>query len=393
MSQEKTNTGEIARQHDLDALTGLRFFAALAVFAAHFCAYELWVAHRSPAISSIRDGFTVSVYVFFILSGFILTIAYERMESSAPDWNARKKFWIARFARMYPVYLLAFVWFAPFILRHRFLTESTGLATRKAIASGLASVFLVQSWISDRFAVSWNGPAWTLSIETGFYLVFPWLLRGIVRLGTAGLLTLGAVMCLVAGWADSIPPILDNHYRNPITMLPVFVLGIVAARLYLRWHSLPQARFATLLPIPAVLYITVTNAQWLPSGVLPKTAMFLSIVSLIYGLASRGWPSRLLGSPIMMLLGEASYSFYLLQLAVYYSVLWVWLRFPSRDILTATPAEAPQRHWWGFFLLLVINQAVALLAFIYIERPLRITLRNRLGTLFVKKPLPRPAVM
>ncbi|WP_047489772.1 acyltransferase [Terriglobus sp. TAA 43] len=393
MSQEKTNTGEIARQHDLDALTGLRFFAALSVFAAHFFVYELWFAHPSPAISSIRNGFTDSVYVFFVLSGFILTIAYERMESSAPDWDARKKFWIARFARMYPVYLLAFAWFAPFILHHRFLTEPTGLATRKAVGSGLASVFLVQSWISDRFAVSWNGPAWTLSIETGFYLMFPWLLRGIVRLGTAGLVALGAVMCLLAGWAYGLPPILDNHARNPVTMLPVFVLGIIAARLYLRWHSLPQARFAILLPIPAVLYLTVANAQWLPSGVLPNTAKFLSIVCLIYGLASRGWPSRLLSRPIMVLLGEASYSFYLLQLAVYYSVLWVWLRFSSRDLLTVTPGEAPQQHWWGFLLLLAINQAVALLAFIYIERPLRITLRNRLGIRFVKKPLPRPAVM
>lgn len=395
MSQEKANTGEISRQHDLDALTGLRFFAALAVFAAHFFTYELWVPHPIQALSSIRNGFTLSVYVFFILSGFILTIAYERMESYEPDWNARKKFWIARFARMYPVYLLAFVWFAPFILHHRFLTEPTGMATRKSLASGLTAVFLVQSWISDRFAVSWNGPAWTLSMETGFYLVFPWLLRGFSRLGTAALVLFATAMCLLSGWILGEPSLLANHLRNPIAGMPVFVLGILAARLYQRWHLLPQARIAMVFPIPAVLYIVATMAQWIPySGILPCTLLILSMVCLIYGLASQAWPSRWLSRPTMMLLGEASYSFYVLQFPVYFTVLWIWLRFSARDLLTITTAAGLlQQHWWGFIMLLLINQTVALLAFLYIERPLRVALRKRLGARFVKEPLPKPAVL
>lgn len=398
MSQEKPNTGEIARQHDLDALTGLRFFAALAVFAAHFFTFELWVSHpNQPLIQhlmSLRNGFTVAVYLFFVLSGFILTIAYERMESQAVDWNARKKFWIARFARMYPVYLLAFVWFAPFILHHRFISEPTGVALHKSAASGFAALFLVQSWISDRFAVSWNGPAWTLSMETGFYLMFPWLLRGLVRLGTGSLIALTAVLCLIAGWIFCDPIVILNHLHNPVTGLPVFALGILAARLYQRWHLLPQARLAKFLPIPAALYIVMMLARWIPThGLLPGTMMILSMVCLIYGLASQGWPSRWLSRPVMMLLGEASYSFYVLQFPVYYTVLWIWLRFSSRDLLTTTAAEAPQQHWWGFVMLLLINQAVALLAFLYIERPLRVTLRQRLGVRFTNKALPKPAVL
>lgn len=394
MSQEKVNTGEIARQHDLDALTGLRFFAALAVFAAHFFTYELWVSHSSLALSSIRNGFTLSVFVFFVLSGFILTIAYERMESYAVDWNARKKFWIARFARMYPVYLLAFLWFAPFILHHRFLNDPTGLAVRKSAASGLAAIFLVQSWISDRFAVSWNGPAWTLSMETGFYLAFPWLLRGVARLGTVALVLSATVLCLLSGWLLCEPNLLANHLRNPIAGLPVFVLGILAARLYQRWHSLPQARIALAFPVPAVLYILAMTAEWIPSrGILPNTLLILCMVCLIYGLASQAWPSRLLSRPTMMLLGEASYSFYVLQFPVYFTVLWVWLRCPAGDLLTVTIADGvPQRHWWGFVMLLLINQTVALLAFLYIERPLRVSLRKRLGAYFVKEPLEKPAV-
>ena len=234
MSQDKAPTGEITRQHNLDALTGLRFFAALAVFAAHFLTYEFWVAHPSHSLSSARNGFTLAVYVFFVLSGFILTIAYERMESRAVDWNARKKFWIARFARMYPVYLLALLWFAPVILHHRFAIEPTGVAARKSAASAVAALFLVQSWISDRFGVSWNGPAWTLSMETGFYLMFPWLLRGFVRLGTASLVVSGALLCLLAGWLNTGPAVLENHLHSPLAGLPVFALGIIAAQL--GWH-------------------------------------------------------------------------------------------------------------------------------------------------------------
>ena len=394
MNRQPSQTGEIARQHNLDALTGLRFFAAFAVFAAHFFLIEDWLGGLHPSLSHLRNSLVITVYVFFVLSGFILTIAYQRLETGTPDWKERKKFWIARFARMYPVYLISLLWFAPFILTHRYATESTTLATQKTLTSWFAAMFMVQSWISNRFGVAWNGPTWTLSVEAGFYLLFPWLLRGIIRLGTSSLILTGIALTLAGGWALNEPAILGNHTRSPLTLLPIFALGIVCACLYQKCHHLPTARMAGALPILAIILLLAVIYEAIPDT--PKygnTVMLAAICALIYGLASQGWPAKFLARPTMMLLGEASYSFYLLQFPIYYTVLWIWLRFPVIDLITLSERQlTPQAHPWGFLLLFAANQGAALLAFLYVERPLRVYLRKRLGAWLIHEELPKPAV-
>ena len=91
----------------LHALTTLRFFAALHVVLFHMRVIGIlpggpWWFHNFASI-----GF-VGVNFFFVLSGFILVYTYD-----GPDLNVRK-FWWARFARIYPAYILSLVVAAPF---------------------------------------------------------------------------------------------------------------------------------------------------------------------------------------------------------------------------------------------------------------------------------------
>lgn len=62
--------------------------------------FSLW----GPLESVISVGY-IGVSFFFVLSGFILTYAgeYERGRGSPA------KFWVARFARIYPVYLVSLI--------------------------------------------------------------------------------------------------------------------------------------------------------------------------------------------------------------------------------------------------------------------------------------------
>ena len=76
----------------LDSLTILRGPAALFVFFYH----TRW-AHVVPSASV---GY-VGVALFFVLSGFVLTWSYKPADGA-------KKFYLRRFARVYPLHLFFF---------------------------------------------------------------------------------------------------------------------------------------------------------------------------------------------------------------------------------------------------------------------------------------------
>ena len=78
----------------LDALTGLRALAALAVFAQHFMRIMEIKVNLGPI-----GGIAVSF--FFVLSGFILVYVYKgRLTSSTTP-----KFYFTRFARIWPLHI------------------------------------------------------------------------------------------------------------------------------------------------------------------------------------------------------------------------------------------------------------------------------------------------
>ena len=78
----------------LDALTGLRALAALAVFAQHFMSIMDIKVKLGPI-----GGIAVSF--FFVLSGFILVYVYKgRLTGSTTP-----KFYFTRFARIWPLHI------------------------------------------------------------------------------------------------------------------------------------------------------------------------------------------------------------------------------------------------------------------------------------------------
>src|SRR5713101_642898 len=86
----------------IKALTSLRFFAAVHVILFHMTmnrigTYPLLV--RNFLLAS-----PIGVVFFFVLSGFILTYNYVRKDKPVTD---SRSFWRARFARIYPVYVLS----------------------------------------------------------------------------------------------------------------------------------------------------------------------------------------------------------------------------------------------------------------------------------------------
>ena len=113
----------------------------------------------------IDNGF-VFVGFFFLMSGYILSYNY----ADRPELNKRE-FWVARFSRLYPVYLLALA------ISFQMLREEWGARSHAEFWQGvLLTPLLMQGWLPN-LATFWNTVAWTLSCEIMLYAAFPYLIR------------------------------------------------------------------------------------------------------------------------------------------------------------------------------------------------------------------------
>ena len=349
------------RPRTIAALTSIRFFAALYVALYHFVnPHTLW----GPLTAFFSAGY-VGVSFFFVLSGFILT--YSHAEEYVLGKGRAVSFLVARAARVYPLYLLS-VLAAAYVMRDQF-------HQRVHLLAYLADLLMVQSW-STRMVSFFNVPGWSLSSEAFFYLCFPfvllplrpWSRRG-WALTMAGLWLLALALplaCLwlypAAAWSDVAgqrAPGSDFVFavrRLPLLALPQFLAGVSLGWFYLRYGI--SRRASTLLTWLAVLLLCLTLAlsNHLPLVLLHNGLLLPAFSMLILGLCRPNVLSRLLESPALVLLGEASYALYL-----FHYLLNTWLRYQF------AVGETVLNSLWK--LLLVIPASVLL--HLAIERPCR----------------------
>jgi peptidoglycan/LPS O-acetylase OafA/YrhL len=373
----------------LKALTGVRFLAALHVVAFHYAPREgapEWL-HR------FLEGGPSSVTLFFILSGFIL--AYSYLGAEATVRVEPRAFWAARFARVYPVYLLGLVLMTPPLVD--FLARAAGGLTQEVLwklsSTGAAVFTLTQAW-APPVACVWNCPGWSLSVEAFFYLLFPLLCVPVVRAGQRRLWATAAAMLgvtaiasalwlLVAQWmAGSPAPLfgpdtwLEVAAYNPLLRLPQFLLGVVLGRLFSQRVSegrgLGPAASAQ-AAVAAVACLGIFVAPWSGAALAFKElALMPAFALLIWGLADGRSPlARVLEQPWAVRLGEASYALYILH-----SPMGFYVRLLDHRLGPGLAASSPRAF---FAVYVALSILVSLGVFFWLEEPARRWLRARLS--------------
>jgi peptidoglycan/LPS O-acetylase OafA/YrhL len=365
-NQPPASNGRPVKQ--LNALTSLRFFAALLVMG-----YHLPLAPDLPLgiYGFLRQGY-VGVSLFYVLSGFILCYNYFPSFQNSLKSRFLKKFWVARFARVYPMYLLTFV--LSLVIKNSFQQVSPGLA--------LLHVFALQSYLPDKTLVinAFNGPAWSVSVEFFFYLLFPFLLFWAVRHLKTPVQILGAAaLCwfLQLGletFCSNLTPDTQEYlfYWFGPGRLCEFLIGILVGKLFLSWQGRPikpvnfwVAVFLTLLGIAIVagiMFLPRNEFQIYRYGTIYAPAF----ACLIYFLARYNtWFSRIMSRPALVLLGEASYSFYLLHDLV--------IRAMTNQYNFVPPGLAA---YLLFGAILIVTALLSLMGFRWYETPTRRWLRG-----------------
>lgn len=180
------------RDAHLVALTGLRLFAALWVVLFH---YRVTIADWIPGgelVEPILNVGFLGVDLFFALSGFILSHRY--LDRLGPSFRRREiaDFLRLRLARIYPVHLFMILVVGATTLLLAQVGEQKGLPATLGARSLAENLMLVHAWLNQ--ALSWNLPAWSISLEWLAYLTFPVLALVFFRLQTRPAGVIAALM-------------------------------------------------------------------------------------------------------------------------------------------------------------------------------------------------------
>ncbi|WP_328379071.1 acyltransferase [Streptomyces sp. NBC_00440] len=301
----------------LPSLTGLRFIAAALVFFFH--ASLIFISMNPFADEDVADGFRwlfskagwMGVSFFFVLSGFVLTW-------SAKPHDTITGFLRRRLLKIFPNHVATWV-------MAMFLFGGTAIP----LGVWLPNILLVHSWNPDPTVhMGLNAPAWSLCSELLFYLLFPFLIRPVLRIRErflwvwAGGMTGGmlAVQLVTDFLAPSSPDAPGTDvtvwqfwfgYNFPPVRMFEFVLGMILARLVL------SGAFTRIRILPAALLCVVGYAV---AMVVPflyglNLATIVPVSLLICAVARADIERRptVLRGRTMQWLGTVSFGFYLAQ--------------------------------------------------------------------------------
>jgi len=216
----------------LDALTSLRFFAALMIVIHHSIGLFGFSKENYPPIILGQ-----AVSFFFVLSGFILAYVYPKLDT----WSEMYNFWRARIARVWPALFVTFL-LAIWLLSLNFDCKT-----------GLANVLMVNAWIPyPAYYFSYNSPSWSISTEFFFYLAFPFLIYQWNKTWQLKLLISGAIVVLLIVVSNTLElpsyvSIEDGDitstallYISPISRIFEFIFGIYVAFFWRKKTELVQ---------------------------------------------------------------------------------------------------------------------------------------------------------
>jgi peptidoglycan/LPS O-acetylase OafA/YrhL len=333
------------------ALDLLRGLAALGVAVYHFLSWN--------GIVTIESLGTFGVYLFFVLSGLTMMIAYAMAFSTGIAGPDLVRFFVNRVARLIP--LLAAVALASLIYSIVIGGAEPARELVRALLTGSGLMALnLPGFLSNSVG------AWSLGIEMLFYLVFPVAAVLVAGMGTrafcglvAGLaVAQQAFLFLIAGMADSDPSRHWHYYTSALVFAPFFLAGMGLYRVNTG---------ASVFNLVLSLLLFAAVALWsllFPGFILAGGASYLTLslaVTLSVLFAYRARVPRGVEA-FAEFMGNISYALYLTH----------WISHAAVQFVANRAGLGVELK---FILFIILAPAVAHVTFVMFERPARNRIR------------------
>lgn len=341
----------------IDQITFTRFIAAFAIVIFHFGLKIFPFSH--PLVSPIFYLAKIGVSYFFILSGFIMVIAYhQKSKINFIDFIKN------RVARIFPVYLFAI---SLFVLHNAIFG---GYLNFKDI---ILNVTTLQAWIPGK-ALSLNYPGWSLSVEFFFYALFPFLFNLVFKkydLKVTALLILlfwavsqlfFNIMVNTSFYQGYGSKSHDFLYYFPFLHLNQFLIGNIAGFYFI---NNPQKRGNfDIVILGLILVLIILLRLNLPLNYHNGLMAVVFVPLVLFVAYNQGFITKIFQNKTLIFLGEISFGMYILQVPIYY-----W----SKQILKAFQLEGQSITFYFSVAFLILFSS---LSYLYLEVPVRNLIKN-----------------
>ncbi|WNN73395.1 acyltransferase [Kluyvera cryocrescens] len=313
-------------------LDGLRGYASLWVLLGHIC---ILTQCHIPILSN--PGFGVDLFI--LLSGFLMAKNYiERMQ--ADPWessNTIKSFWVRRFFRIAPLYYFMLI-FAFLLGEHigyyrdviASVWPNTQTETSRYTDASFNNIFMHVTFffgLHPTYAFRTALPDWSIGLEMQYYALFPFIMLLAKKFGFAKISIISMCLCILINY---LLPDYFSKFSMPSMIafkLPLFISGMLIYKASME-KQLSYSIIAMMAPMLTLFSgYFISNFQFiidelmiLGLSVLMTQIKTPSIEKLKNPLA------KFLSFKTNQVLGELSYSAYLLHLLIVIPIIGLLIR-------------------------------------------------------------------
>lgn len=301
-------------------IDGLRFIAIASVVLFHldnflslkYPNYRTDIFIHSFSKNLLSKGF-LGVFVFFVISGFILGLPFAKFYLVNGRPIDIKKFYIKRLTRLEPPYILVMTLLligAVFIVK--------GISLNEGVKSYLASITYLHNIIYPETLPKLTAVTWSLEIEIQFYILIP-LIASIFSIKSKfkrRILILFILLFFLTINKFNLNPF---HFKSILNYFHYFLAGLLLADIYVSASKLlPETKFDSIITSLFFAIIWIIDSRDLQSNLSLLIWELIQLCSIFiffyYVLLHKTF--KLLSFKLFTNIGGMCYSIYLLHLPV-----------------------------------------------------------------------------
>jgi peptidoglycan/LPS O-acetylase OafA/YrhL len=242
---------------------------------------------------------------------------------------------------------------------------------------------MLQSWVPIvKYYISLNAVSWSLSVELFFYVAFLFLVRvsfkSLIVIALCWFIVIAATAATMINfgeshWSTGDGELKINHwifYINPVFRLLDFMVGMLVYKIsFVKRNKNKDSTFIEIVSVSLLIIGAYAYSTYVFPEILRAQLLYLPIMAFIIYAFSNGTGvlSRLLKGKILVLLGEASFSLYLIHNAIINLANVVYLK---------TLSQIPVLIY--SIILTVICVIASVITYRFIEKPIHSYLKKRI---------------